>query len=567
MPDSLLHPVPGKYRPTAVCCSIALVLLLLPRGMAAQTDPYPRDAAVDVIHYLFELEVSDTDDVLRGRTTVTIRFTRAGRTSFALDLIGPAPGNGSGQNDAAVTGMTVQEVRNAARALRFTHEADRLVIQLGSAARAGEDRTFTITYSGVPADGLIIARNRYGERTFFGDNWPDRARHWLPAVDHPSDKATCEFIVTAPAHYQVVGSGALVEETEVEGNRCRTHWRTSAPLATKLMVIGVASFAVVDLGDFNGIPQSSWTYPQDSAAGVESFAVSSRVMDFFSERIGPFAWAKMAHVQSKTRYGGMENASNIFYTEGRANRPASWSEGLVVHEMAHQWFGDAISEADWHHVWLSEGFATYFTTLYMEFTHGHDQLISRMAGDRERVVRYWHRNPNSPVLDTTIVNLNRLLSTNSYQKGSWVLHMLRHQVGEQAWWEGIRTYYERFMNGNALSADFQAVMEEVSGQDLGGFFNQWLRQPGHPVLQWSWEWDEDRHLLQVSVRQAQESGHSFTFPLEVGIGIDPSRPLEIAQVQMNAPLEVFVFEMDAAPLYLTLDPNVWLLMEAEYIRN
>ncbi len=559
MTDNALNP----FRRLLLTAGVpTLCILLAASSCLAQTDPYPRDPDLDVQHYRFELTLSDDTDVVQGRAAVRVRFRQAGKTSFTLDLVGRDPAGGP-----EATGMTVSAVGGPSGPVGFTHARNRLRVELATPASVDEERTFTIAYAGVPADGLIIARNRYGERTFFGDNWPDRARHWLPSVDHPSDKATCEFIVTAPAHYRVVGSGALVEESDLEGDRRRTHWRTAAPLATKLMVIGAADFAVVDLGEFNGIPQQSWTYKEDREAGVKSFAVSTRVLEFFSDRFGPFAYAKMAHVQSKTRYGGMENASNIFYTEGRAGRPAGWSESLVAHEMAHQWFGDAVSEADWHHIWLSEGFATYFTTVYMEHVYGHDRLTERMAGDRNRVVRYWHRQPASPVLDTTIVNLNRLLSTNSYQKGSWILHMLRFQLGEEVWWEGIRTYYERFMNGNALSSDFRTVMEEVSGQNLGPFFNQWLRLPGHPVLQWSWTWNEDSGTLSLSIRQVQESGHLFSFPLEVGLGTDPSQPLEIAEVEVNAAAEVFVFELDAAPYYVSLDPNVRLLMEAEFLRN
>ncbi len=563
------NPHPVRLRPLrrTLSARIALVLLpllvLRPVPAGADTDPYPRDPDLDVLHYVFELELSDATDVVQGRTTLTVRFRRAGKTSFSLDLVGRDSGGGEGPP----TGMAVTGVDEAGRPARFTHTGNRLTIQLGTPASTAEERTFTVAYEGVPADGLIIARNRYGERTFFGDNWPDRAHYWLPCVDHPSDKATCEFIVTAPDHYRVVGSGALIEETDPGEGRRRTHWRTQAPLATKLMVIGAARFAVVDLGTADGIPQQSWTYEQDREAGVESFAVSGRIFDFYSDHIGPFAYAKMAHVQSKTRYGGMENAGNIFYSEGRAGRPARWSESLVAHEMAHQWFGDAVSEADWHHIWLSEGFATYFTTVYMEFTYGHDRLVSGMDGDRNRVVQYAHRNPDATVLDTTLAIGNALLSTNSYQKGAWVLHMLRSLVGEAAWWEGIRTYYARFMNGNALSSDFMTVMEEVSGQDLGWFFNQWLTLPGHPQLQWSWEWDAAGKKLTVTVRQIQESGPAFRFPLELGIYTDPSQPPQMVEVEVNGQAELFVFESDAEPVFIALDPDVRLLMEAAFIGN
>ncbi|MFO7769336.1 MAG: M1 family metallopeptidase [bacterium] len=554
---------PRRTSPRTHTTALLVLLLLIPSGTAgAAADPYPRDPDLDILHYVFRLSLSDAEDIVRGRTTLKVRFLRAGKSSFVLDLVGTRPGSG----DRSERGMRVQEVTGPGGPVRFSHSDDRLTVHLEGAAEAGEERIYTVVYSGIPADGLIISRSKYGERTFFGDNWPDRARHWLPAVDHPSDKATCEFIVTAPAHYRVIGSGELVGEEEVGTDLRRTHWRTRAPLATKLMVIGAAEFAVVDLGEARGIPQQAWTYEQDRAAGAESFSVSPRILDFYARRIGPFAYAKLAHVQSKTRYGGMENAGNIFYHEGRGETPG-WSEGLIAHEMAHQWFGDAVSEADWHHIWLSEGFATYFTSVYMEHTYGHRRLIEEMGRDRRRVIRAWRQRPASSVVDTTLAIGGDLLSTNTYQKGAWVLHMLRHRVGETDWWEGIRTYYRRFMNGNALTSDFHAVMEEVSGEELDRFFHQWLRLPGHPVIEWSWRWEEPSGTLRISVRQVQESGNIFRFPLEVGIAEDPSQPLQIVTLQVDGPEGSFSIPRERAPRYVCLDPHVWLLMEASRVRD
>ena len=211
---------------------LSLILLLI--GLTAA--PAAADPNVDVLRYTFRLTLSDETDTVRGETTVVARFLADGVESFELDLIGAATGG--------ETGMTVEAVTRDGNAVAFTHENDRLRITLATAAQAEERRVFTITYQGIPGDGLIIANNKYGDRTFFGDNWPERARHWLPTVDHPSDKAMCEFVVTAPDHYQVVGCGALVEETDLPGGLRRTHWRSQAPMATKVMVIGVARFAV-----------------------------------------------------------------------------------------------------------------------------------------------------------------------------------------------------------------------------------------------------------------------------------------------------------------------------------
>jgi len=333
---------------------VALILAFIVSALRA--DDYPRQTAIDILHYTFALELSDESDAIRGRATMQVKFNKTGVDSFTLDLIG--------RNDAGVaeTGMIVRAVTNGADPVEFTHEGDRLSLHPDAAPAAGEVRSYTIDYEGVPADGLIIGTNRHGDRTFFADNFPNRARHWLPTLDHPSDKAACEFIITAPEHYRVIATGTLIDESEQPGGLRRTQTRQDTPLSTYLMVIGVARFAVQDLQAHHGIPLSTWVYPQDREAGFRDFSEAGAPLDFFIDYIGPYPWSKLANVQSTTRYGGMENAGNIFYGEraitGRGN-----AGPLIAHEIAHQWFGDAVTVDDWHHVWLSEGFATSTTSM------------------------------------------------------------------------------------------------------------------------------------------------------------------------------------------------------------
>lgn len=530
----------------------------------ASADNYPRNPNVDVLNYSFRLTLNDENNLLAGEMTATIRFLTAGISTFHLDLIGKS--GEENREGGAGTGMTVESLEEDGKSIPFNHENNRILIRMDSPSRAKERRIYKITYSGIPADGLIIAQNKYGERTFFGDNWPDRARHWLPTVDHPSDKASCEFIIIAPDHYQVIANGALVEETDLAGGRRRTHWRENAPLATKLMVIGAARFAVQYLEEYEGISLQTWVYPQDLEGGFASFAVARRILDFYDSHIGTFSYPKLANVQSKTRYGGMENASCIFYSEGRPNS-ARWSEGLIAHEMAHQWFGDSVSEGDWHHIWLSEGFATYFTEVYMEFTYGRDRFVEGMKSSRERVLRYYQRNPTSPVVDTTITNLNRLLSTNSYQKGAWVLHMLRHILGDEVWWTGIREFYSRYRNGNALSEDFQEVMEEISGRDLAWFFRQWLYQPGQPKYSGSWYYNASEKQLTVTLNQVQDNGTLFQMPVDLGIYVGEGRNPRIEVLEVKEERNTFTFQLDDEPHSIILDPNTWMLMEVEFTRK
>lgn len=521
-------------------------------SLFAATPVMAQEPAIDVQHYAFHLTLSDASDAITGEAFVTLRFRDGQAIPFSLDLIG--------QTMLGRTGMKVEHVKQNNQTVPFSHEDDKLEI---TPHMTSGEYTFAIQYSGVPADGLIIDENKFGERTFFGDNWPNRARHWLPTVDHPSDKATVEFIVTAPAHYQVVGNGLLIEEMDIGDEMRRAHWRTDVPIPTKVTVIGAARFAVQHAGDFIGkhgsTPLQHWVYPQDRDAGLRDFAVTDAVMAFFESNIGPFPYEKLANVQSKTRYGGMENASNIFYSEnaiasGRSN------EGLVAHEIAHQWFGDSVTEVDWQHIWLSEGFATYFTQLYMEDTYGSERLKEGMANARKSVLSFYERKPDVPIVNPSITDPNQHLNANSYQKGGWVLHMLRHRVGDDAFWEGIRSYYQTYRDLNASSDDLQKKMEEASGQDLSTFFEQWLYQPGQPMLEGNWAYRNGK--VTINLVQTQKTGF-FNFPLDIAFEHEDGS-VRIETVNVEGTPATFSFDGAQAPSDVILDPEVWLLAGFEF---
>ena len=199
---------------------------------------------MDVVHYVFRLTLTDANNEIAGESTVTMRVTAAGVKELALDLV----------KAAADKGMTVSSVTCGGTNATFVHEADRLRITPATAPAAGTDISCTTTYRGVPAGGLRIINNIHGERTAFSENWPNNARHWLPMVDHPYDKATGEFIVTAPAQYQVVANGLLQEEADLPNGMRRTHWKQSVPIASWLYALGVARFSVRHYATSKGIP-------------------------------------------------------------------------------------------------------------------------------------------------------------------------------------------------------------------------------------------------------------------------------------------------------------------------
>jgi aminopeptidase N len=469
----------------------------------AGNDGYKRNHYTDIIHYDFSISISDTNNIIYGHTAIAVNFTGPVNT-LEFDL------KNKGTDEK---GMTVQNVTFDKGSLKWVHTGNRIIITLDDSVRAGSQGIFSIDYSGVPADGLIISENKYGKRTFFADNWPDRARNWLPCVDHPYDKATVDFIITSPDHYEVVGSGYLVEESCMPEHTKLTHWKEDVPLATKVMAFGAASFATRLEGNINDIPVWSWVFSENRKEGFYDYSVALKPLAFYSQLIGHYPYEKLANVQSKTIFGGLENASCIFYSENSVTGQGK-AEDLMAHEIAHQWFGNSVTENDWHHIWLSEGFATYLTAVYQEKTYGKEKLNETMKSARDRVIGFNLRLPK-PVVDTTVTDLMKLLNANSYQKGAWVLHMLRRDLGDDLFWEGMRLYYEDYKNKNALTGDFQMVMEKASNVNLDKFFKQWLFVAGQPDLKIKTSTGERKGFTDLIIEQTQDYLFSFDIELQI----------------------------------------------------
>ncbi len=528
---------------------LLLFFSFLPLAGYAQTyQPRPSEV-IDVLNYKFRIEVNDSTDRIEGVADITAKVSKAA-TELQLDLIGKSGGKG----------MQVTEVKSRNSSLKFSHLNDRVTITFPSPLVAGQQISFTVRYNGIPADGLIISKNKFGDRTFFADNWPNRGRNWLAIVDHPADKATVEWEVVAPVHYEVIANGVRIEESFLNNKQKLTRYKEEAPISTKVMVVGIARFAVEQAGVVGGIPVETWVYPQQRIDGFSDFAVATRMLDFFHNHVGPYSYKKLANVQSKTTFGGLENASAIFYNENYVTGTGKY-EMTVAHEVAHQWFGDSASEKDWPDVWLSEGFATYFAILYAEHTYGEDRRKQEMLTDRTQVVKYFKTDP-TPIVKTNEPDPMKLLTANSYQKGSWFLHMLRREVGDNAFWKGIRDYYRQFENSNATTADFQRIMETASGKNLGIMFTQWLYKAGHPVIEVGWIFDEAAQALKVEVRQVQK-GMQFQFPLEIGILTSDSNFPAVQTLYINKESEVFEVKTASKPVKIVLDPNVNLLFEGK----
>ena len=529
----------------------ALVLAALCAQFAA-ADSYPRQPGIDAQHYIFRIELNDRSNEIAGETTAVLKFTQDGITEAWLDLASSAGGKG----------MTVDAVTGD-RGVRYRHEADRLRLSFPT-AQTGEVRRFTVKYHGVPAGGLNSVANKFGERVFFSENWSDLAHQWLPTIDHPYDKATSEFFVTAPVAYEVVANGAFAGQTDLGDGRRITHWTESVPIATWLNNIGVARFTHQTFAQAAGVPLETWLFEPDRERGILTFEQPLRLaLEFFSARIGPYSYEKLAAVEAAGMDddGAMEHASEIFFSQGSVTGRAAF--GLVAHETAHQWFGDSVTESDWDDVWLSEGFATYFSVLAIEHYQGREAFSAALKHSRAAVFDAEDHLPGVAVVQSK--PWKGIPNVIVYEKGSWALHLLRAQVGTDGFWKGIRAYYRRFRDANASTADFRQVMEEASGQDLGWFFRQWLYRAGTPLVQGSWKFNAVRKQVEIDLAQLQ-GGEPYRLLLEFAIANDAGAP-EIQTLQMTARRQHFEVPCTREPASVEIDPNATLLARVKFRRR
>ena len=494
---------------------------------------------VDIQKYIFRIQINDQGNSIDASARVNYKLLNP-TTKLILDL---------GKLDESGKGMKVDSIKNGREILQFSQEPEKLLISINNKP----ENSVQIFYHGIPKDGLIIGENKYGDRTFFGDNWPNRAHQWLPVIDHPSDKALVEWLVTAPSHYQVIANGTLQEETNIDGKNTFYHYVCKVPLPTKVMVIGATQFAVQNLENVENIPVSSWVYPENKDEGFKNYAYASEILKFYISHIGPYPFSKLANVQSSTRYGGMENAGNIFYSEKSVN--GNGTEFLMAHEIAHQWFGDSASETDWSQLYLSEGFATYFTDLYAENKYGQEKLKEKLSEERQKVINF-SKTTHTAIIDSSRTDYMKLLNPNSYQKGAWVLHMLRRKIGDENFWKAIREYYKDYRFSNASSSDLKEVFEKVSGEDLDQFFQEWTLQYGQPILKI--EKEISKNHLQLSIDQIQEN--LFHFPVEIKLKYTDGSS-EIKTFQITRKKETYNIDLQKSLQNIEIDPNVNLLFE------
>ncbi|WP_043266221.1 M1 family metallopeptidase [Streptomyces sp. CT34] len=412
------------------------------------------------LHYDLGVSYHPDSGRLDGRTTLSARATQ-NLSTFDLDL----------------QKLTVDSIRVNGRRAHFTRTGDKIVIRPGAPLSRGARFAVTVVYHGVPQplSGPIVFGSKYGwmktKSGVFVACEPNAASTWFPSSDHPSEKATYDIRIDAPKGLTGVSNGRLVASGESHG-RSWSHWRESRPMATYLATATIGKFDVRTGTTPGGTPIYVATDPTLPTGKVDVYGITAAATDYWSKLFGPYPFEETGAVVDDMPEAGfsLEVQSKPVYSAVR-------NETTIVHELAHQWFGDSVSVKQWKDIWLNEGFATYAQWLWAEHrgtTTTHDAFRkaynSLPANDP-----LWKIKVSDPQRDT-------MFSHAVYERGAMTLQALRERIGDKAFFKLLPTWTAQHRYGNANTADFIRLAEKVSGKRLGGLFHTWLDTPGRPAL-------------------------------------------------------------------------------------
>jgi aminopeptidase N len=531
-------------------CVFALIILLASTTFAARVE-----RLIDTwrpTHYLVNITLNDQ---LSEISSASARIY--------LTIVKPTR-----EIDVDFGDLTVDRVTLNGNLSTFLRRNGKLHFALPQAASPGDVYIIEVSYHGKPKDGLILTNDKDGKPAAIGDNWPDRVHHWIPVLDHPSAKATVTFNITAPAGQEVIANGRLDHvETTASGPRTWTY-SESVPIPPYCMIIGVGQFAKVEPPQRALTPLSYYVPLSERALAQKGFSPAIPTIEFLTEKVAAYPYEKLALIVGATRYGGMENSGAIVFTSSlfKSNSTVDMSKTygvpfgnvtLIAHEIAHQWFGDSVTESTWSDLWLSEGFATYFAGLFVQ-RYESEAAFQRYMRDASASVFEYEKKKRVPIFDRETESLMDLLNPNNYQKGAWVLHMLRSNLGDDAFFRGIRAYYESHKNSIASTEDLRAALEKAAGKDLGVFFKRWVYESGHPQYKLKWFWLGKKELRLVLTQT--QPGNAFVDPIHLTISTAKGKRNVI--LKPTGKLFIERIPLRDSPTRLILDPNNQLLDES-----
>jgi aminopeptidase N len=554
-----------RVRP-ALWLATALSLAGAASLTAQQVDIWNRPVQVersrtwDFIHYRVSLAVDPEAQTFRGENRIILTPLADGAAQCELDA----------------EHLTIVDVRDeSGRTLAHEQGDTSVVVTFPRAVSYGDTVSLTVVYQGEGSrDGFFFddATDDH-PRMVSTDSWPDEAHHWIPLYDYPNDKVTHELIVTAPRGNRILSNGRLVGVVEDEQAGTTTwHWLQEQPHATYLMMLAIGPFAVIE-DSLGSLPVNYWVYPKDTVDARRIFAKTPRMIAFYADLFDyPYPWDKYDQVTTSHVGGGAEATSATILGDGviqdrRAEQDFSW-ESVLAHEIAHQWWGDLITLREWSHTWLNESFGTYADYLWTRHESGDDEGAWALAGKKNAYLREARTRYMRPIVFSRYERPHDSFDAHTYPKGACILHQLRFLLGDEAFFDVLATFLDRHAFEPVDTHDFMKTANDVTGQNLDWFFQQYLFSPGHPVFEVSSRWDAASARIQLRVAQVQEREHGVPiYRMPVQIGIVTASGKRVETVWLEHERDVFAFESRERPLLVRFDEGNWLLKEWTYHKS
>ncbi|HUG67538.1 MAG TPA: M1 family aminopeptidase [Pirellulaceae bacterium] len=541
-------------------CMASLVDAQDRRGPFTHAPRSVRTRDIDQQHIRLDLRFDWEKQQADGRATLTLRPFK---TTKEVTL------------DAAE--MQVTRVTREATVLKHETKPQQLIIQLDREVKGGEALTLVIDYVVTkPKHGLHFVVPDESEenqpRMVWTQSEPEYAHYWFPCVDSPADRLTSEIVATAPKDYFVLSNGTL-ESKKLNADGTQTwHWNQAKSHVPYLFSVVAGEFDAYEQ-QWNDIPVISYVPKGKLGMAARSFEKTPAMMDFFSRKTGvKYPWPKYAQIcVDEYGWGGMEHTSATTLNmhtlhDARAHLDVS-SDNLVAHELIHQWYGDLLTCKDWGEIWLNESFATYFATLWNEEDFGWDEATWLRHGEAEDYKKEDKRYRRS-IVNYQYNDPANVFDGHAYPKGGRVLHMLRFVLGDELFWKAIHHYTTRNTHRTVETADFRIAIEEVTGQGLNWFFDQWLYRGGHPDYHVEWQWDDAAKMARVTVKQTQKvDSVTPLFRMPVEIEVATGTDVKVHRVEVSKAEETFHFPSDKRPTRVCFDPRDWLLKTLTFTKS
>ena len=534
--------------------AIILILACASSIAAAGTPHFAADRPLDMEHIKLDLKVDLKAKTVVGRATLDMTALR-NVSSILLDAV-----------DFETHDVRVQIDGTSPVSCDFENDGKHLDLTLPGELKSGQKITVSIDYKlSDPTSGLSFFAPTEEEPDAPYVVWSQGQtvtnRYWVPSFDHPNELQTTEVTCTAARPYTVVSNGRLVDTIENDDGTRTFHWLQDKPHAVYLMTLVVGEF-VSKTETWRGRPVTYHVRPKFKDRIHNSFGNTLAMLDFFSDRIGvEYPWAKYDQVCCYQFGGGMENTSATTLGErtlhdDRAHLDVS-SDGLVAHELAHQWFGDLLTCREWAHTWLNEGFASYFEALWAEHHDGPDEFAYNLFRKAKRAIR---GGKDKPIVHRSYERTWEQFDARAYPKGAWVLHMIRTRLDDDLFWKCIKTYTRRHAHQPVETINLRRAIEDVTGRSFERFFYDWTERPGHPMVTVKYKWLADRNLASVNVKQTQESD-AFHFPLRLEFFGDSGPAIVSHVIDITDKDASLLLPLAKRPSWIRVDPGSTVLME------